>query len=87
MWTYGECFGFSWQAKVYTNPSMWGIADGRISKLWIYDSKEQEVYCYDRGPSGGDSISAEDLRKVLEAIDQEWDFSEVGPAVEEIEVE
>jgi len=86
MWKYGEIIGLIWEAKVFNNPSMWGIADGRISKLWVREKESgREVYSYDRGPSVGDSISKKDLHLVLKSIDSKWDFSSVLPAEEEEE--
>jgi len=82
MWRYGQVGGFTWEAKVFGNPSMWGIADGRISKLWIYDAGGTEVYGYDRDPSMGDTIGAADLRAILAEIDPSWDFSGEVPAAE-----
>ena len=41
-----------WMAKVYDEGSNWGINEGRVSKLTVYDgrtSKSPEIYSYDRG--------------------------------------
>lgn len=85
MWSYGEVNGYRWEAKVYDNPSGWGIADGRISKLFIHDAEGNCAYSYDRGPSMGDTISESDLLVVLAAIDPGWDFTGAEPATEEDE--
>ena len=38
------------EAKVFGNPSMFGIDGGRISKAYIYDVETGEVFwCYERG--------------------------------------
>lgn len=46
-------FSFEWEAKVYQEPSCYGIADGRVSKLHIRESKSEPndgkpVIAYDR---------------------------------------
>lgn len=41
---------FKVQAKVYDTGSQYGIDEGRISKLWIWDQeKPLAIYTYDRG--------------------------------------
>ena len=41
--------GFKVQAKIYDEGSSYGIDDGKISKLWIFNKESQTVYTYDRG--------------------------------------
>ena len=40
---------FEYEAKVYDKPSQFGINEGRISKLFIYDSDDNVLAAYDRG--------------------------------------
>ena len=53
MWHTGEYQGHWWQAKVYDNGSIYGINEGRVSKLCICDSQDwdhtQIRFNYDRG--------------------------------------
>jgi hypothetical protein len=41
--------GFSYQAKLYSESSCFGIDHGPISKLTVYDRKGREIIAYDRG--------------------------------------
>ncbi len=54
MWDQGELtingIKYSYQVKHYDLPSKNGIRNGRISKLTIWDSDDNTVYQYDRGP-------------------------------------
>ena len=43
-WKVGMIDGISYQAKVYEEPSVYGIRKGNISKLWI-----KGICSYDRG--------------------------------------
>ncbi len=52
------------EAKVYDNPSMFGINGGRVSKLYIETPDEEEICCYDRGWSS-DKPDNEFIQKVL----------------------
>lgn len=61
----------AYEAKVFENPSSWGINDGRVSKLLIYKMKDGEwdlTYEYDRGGEVGE-IDEADLKKVLSFYD------------------
>ena len=49
MWKKGTTDGYRWEAKVYTNGSMFGIDNGRVSKLSIYGANGSAIYAYDRG--------------------------------------
>lgn len=48
-WEKGVYKEYKWDAKVYDNPSKYGIDDGRVSKLYIRDKDGNEVVNYDRG--------------------------------------
>ena len=55
-WVEGTVHGFHFQAKVYRNGSKFGIDDGRISKLVVWDKNYREanrgseaIISYDRG--------------------------------------
>jgi len=48
-WVTGRVSDFTFQAKVFADPSEFGINDGRISKLWIVDFQGKTVVSYDRG--------------------------------------
>lgn len=48
MWTKGKINGFDYQIKHFDESSVFGIDEGRISKLWIL--KDGKTYAnYDRG--------------------------------------
>lgn len=55
-WVKGECNGYTYCAKVYLEPSCYGINNGRVSKLEIRDCNDTIVVYYERGwdikPSG-----------------------------------
>lgn len=47
---------YSFQAKVFPNPSVYGIHGGRVSKLWVRNLKNYNVIIsYDRGHALGDA--------------------------------
>jgi len=49
-WTTLKCGKYKVQIKHFDEPSGYGIKNGRISKLWIQDSKtKKEMANYDRG--------------------------------------
>lgn len=49
-WVYGKTSdGFNFEAKLYNVGSIFGIKDGRVSKLWISNSENKCVANYDRG--------------------------------------
>lgn len=57
-WIEGEVDGHWFQAKVFAEPSNYGINDGRISKLCLSKSDKWEgfnkiLFHYDRGPDMG----------------------------------
>lgn len=47
---------YSFQAKVFPNPSLYGIRGGRVSKLWVKNLKSKSVVIsYDRGHVQGNA--------------------------------
>ena len=49
-WTYGRIGGFDFEVKHFDQPSVFGIDEGRISKLWIASRVSyRTVASYDRG--------------------------------------
>ncbi len=41
---------YRFNAKVFYEPSIWGINDGNVSKLWVKNLKlDKEVFDFDRG--------------------------------------
>lgn len=49
-WTFGTIGGYDFEIKHFEEPSIYGINEGRISKLWITKSALREtVASYDRG--------------------------------------
>lgn len=48
-WVYGYYGQYYVTAKVYQTPSRFGIAQGRVSKLSIYNQQDEEIYNYSRG--------------------------------------
>jgi len=56
-WMEGYCGKYKFQAKVYDEPSEYGINDGRVSKLCVYDDVKRleeslvaaTIISYDRG--------------------------------------
>ena len=69
MWYHGTINNIKWSAKVYDEPSEFGINSGRISKLWI--AIDGVAICnYDRGwdlkPSSRDAKRA--YKAVVDAI-------------------
>lgn len=65
----GEVNGYFVQAQVFSEPSPYGIAEGRISRLAVYPNphftfKEKLIY-YERGWDGG----VPGKRKIQEVIE------------------
>ena len=48
-WFKGEIDGYIVSAKVYSEPSKFGIDNGKVSKLLISDKDDKEIISYDRG--------------------------------------
>jgi hypothetical protein len=55
VWVNGIYGNYSFEAKMFDNPSEYGIAAGRISKLYIYDGPQKLVE-YDRGWYSGSDL-------------------------------
>lgn len=57
-WCNGTCGDYWFEAKLFDTGSMFGINDGRVSKLHIVDANRNSVVEYDRGwglkPKKGD---------------------------------
>ena len=49
MWTRGKLNGFEYEIKHFDEGSIYGINEGRISKLWMRDERGNCVANYDRG--------------------------------------
>lgn len=49
MWIDGTVGYYDFEAKVFDEPSRFGINNGRISKLFIYDKNGNLCCEYDRG--------------------------------------
>ncbi len=65
MWRNGTTQGHRWSAKVYDSPSMFGIASGRVSKLYIENAHGVEVLNYDRGWDTPNHALPETLRALV----------------------
>lgn len=48
-WVIGTFKGYTFNAKVFSVGSVFGINNGRISKLWMADANGNWVFNYDRG--------------------------------------
>lgn len=79
-WTHNPSSGwhqFMWhgwevEAKVYDEPSKYGIDGGRVSKLYVFDTEREECICnYDRGWDV-DELSMSDLSNVLDEIEERY---------------
>lgn len=51
-WEKGKANGYTYSAKVYAEPSHFGINNGRVSKLSIRNADGEQVANYDRGWDG-----------------------------------
>lgn len=76
-WVTGQVDGHWFQSKVYVNPSIFGINEGRVSKLiisktnvWPGFYREKLLFNYDRGLDFG-SITSEQVNKILMAFSVE----------------
>ncbi len=71
MWrTITDVFGYIAYAKVYEGGSDWGIDDGPVSKLQVFEypgcRRGKEVYNYDRGLDF-DDLPPATLAKIMDA--------------------
>ena len=65
LWLFGQVDGYAFAAKVYDDSSTFGIDNGRVSKLGLYQG-DREVVDYERGwcKYPGDT----DLEDTMEAL-------------------
>ena len=68
MWINGVIGSFYFEAKVFDEPSRFGISNGRISKLVIRDENRKICCQYDRGwvEKPSDDAVKEAVLKVLD---------------------
>lgn len=67
-WMVAEVNGFHCVAKVYNEPSEFGINDGRISKLHI-SKNGTEVYAFERGLDF-DKLNPKTLKSIVSQIEK-----------------
>lgn len=76
-WVEGEIDGFTFTAKIFQEPSHYGIQGGRISALELKDDKGEKELNYSRGwdiqPKDEKAKAA--LKKILAAVDGTDDIS------------
>lgn len=68
MWEEGWIGPYRYEAKVYNNPSKYGINGGRVSKLTVIDTDSFLIVCkYDRGwdITPGDSKAIKVVQEIL----------------------
>jgi hypothetical protein len=78
-WVSGTVGGYTFEAKLFDDPSPFGIAKGRVSKLAIYDPiAQKQVVNYDRGwdikPADGIKAYHNAVMKLLESSPRRFDF-------------
>lgn len=67
-WVTGTVDGLEVQAKVFDEPSQYGMElDGRISKLWVKIPDGMVLYNYDRGLDV-DYLNTEALAMIVDAV-------------------
>jgi hypothetical protein len=75
----GEVDGYFIEAQVFSEPSHYGIAKGKISRLTIYPDRSagfsQKLANYDRGWDGGPPKGM--LRTVVEKVVNYFDHKQV----------
>lgn len=79
-WVSGSHDGYTFEAKVFAEPSMFGIPTprfedgGNVSKLVIRDAEGREVYAYDRGPCYGETVPhyADVANEIVAALEAEF---------------
>ena len=79
-WVNGECDGYHFEAKLYDEPSIFGIQKGRVSKLAIFRPSPDNSMCinYDRGwdmkPEKGEQRKVyRRIMALLESSPKRWD--------------
>lgn len=71
---------YSFQAKVFPSPSVYGIHGGRVSKLWVRNLKNYNVVIsYDRGHALGDARKyytgmIKELIDILEEFSKNYNY-------------
>lgn len=71
-WVRGKVDDLDFCAKLYDEPSRFGIDDGRVSKLWV-----DGVVNYDRGwDFGEEEPCVGDLVNFLESTPKRWEEEE-----------
>ncbi|ASA20245.1 DUF7678 domain-containing protein [Paenibacillus donghaensis] len=72
----GEIQGLFVQAHVFSDPSSYGISEGRISRLTVYPNQQKEfgkhLANYDRGWDGKPPEDSK-IRAVTEAVIRQFD--------------
>ncbi|WP_342436756.1 hypothetical protein NSS79_26000 [Paenibacillus sp. FSL L8-0436] len=76
----GEIQGLFVQAQVFSEPSSYGISEGRISRLTVYPAQQKE-FCknlanYDRGWDGKPPEDSK-IRAVIEAVVRQFDDQKI----------
>lgn len=77
-WVSGEGPDYTFEAKVFTEPSIYGIPTprfedgGNVSKLCIRDANGREVFSYDRGFEHSDDYADEIARDIVAALEAEF---------------
>lgn len=62
------------QAKIYDTGSQYGINEGRISKLWIYDIEASDlVYIWDRGDEFKNESYSADISQIVNQLLKEFE--------------
>ena len=67
-WQFGTIGGVMFNAKVYDEPSDFGINNGKISKLWI-DGMANYDRCWDKIPQTPKAIQR--VKELVEYFDQQ----------------
>lgn len=78
-WVSGETDDdYTFEAKVFSEPSMWGIPTarfedgGNVSKLCIRDANGREVYAYDRGLDFEEDYIEDVANEIIAALEAEF---------------
>lgn len=67
-WVYVEGLGYGGSAKIFPEPSGFGIHNGRVSKLDLRNKDGEIVFNYDRGHDV-DRISTETLNEIISELE------------------
>lgn len=77
-WVSGYHASYTFEAKVFTAPSQFGIptprfeGGGNVSKLAIRDADGREVYAYDRGLDHEDDYIEDVANEIVAALEAEF---------------